>query len=183
VSGVRRVIVGASASPGCLPALRYAADVARRDQAVLVAVHAWTPPGGELAERRYPSSFLRKVWADAAADRLETALETAWGSAPAEVELQPMVVRGETGTVLVRVADGDDDLLVVGAGQRGRLARLNHGHIARYCMAHAQCPVLAVPPAALAGQRLRPWPLRRWEPAMRQAPGERADVPYGRDVP
>jgi hypothetical protein len=81
---------------------------------VLVAVHAWVPPGGDLAERRYPSPHLRKIWADAAIGRLEAALRAAWGSAPADVEFQPMVVRGETGRVLVEVADGADDLLVVG---------------------------------------------------------------------
>jgi len=80
---------------------------------VLVAVHAWVPPGGDLAERRYPSPYLRKIWADAAIGRLEAALRAAWGSAPADVEFQPMVVRGETGRVLVEVADGADDLLWV----------------------------------------------------------------------
>jgi nucleotide-binding universal stress UspA family protein len=146
-------------------------------------VHAWVPPPGDLAERRYPSPYLRKAWADAAADRLEAALETAWGSAPAGVEFQPMVVRGETGQVLVWVADGADDLLVVGTGQRGRLARLRHGHVTRFCLAHARCPVLAIPPATLAAGRPRPWSRRRWDPSERQAPGVRADAQQGWDLP
>jgi hypothetical protein len=53
-------------------------------------------------------------------------------------------------------------VLVVGAGRRGRLARIGHGQVSRYCLAHAVCPVIAVPPADLAragGHRL--WPLRR----------------------
>jgi K+-sensing histidine kinase KdpD len=40
VSGVRRVIVGVSGSPGNLPAVRYAERLARRDEVPLVAVHA-----------------------------------------------------------------------------------------------------------------------------------------------
>ena len=36
--------------------------------------------------------------------------------------------------------------------------------VARYCLAHAKCPVLAVPPSALMdemGHGLRSWQLRR----------------------
>ena len=166
MSGVGRVIVGASGSPGSLPALRYAAGIAVREQAELVAVHAWVPPGGDLAERRCPSPYLRTMWAEEAAGRLERALLAAWGGVPADVECQPMVVRGETGAVLVTVADDPDDLLVVGAGRRGRVARLGHGQVSRYCLARARCPVLAVPPAAPPARR-RPWS-RRWELAARQ---------------
>jgi len=48
----------------------------------------------------------------------------------------------------VATADASDDVLIVGAGQRGALTRLWHGKVSRYCLAHARCPVLAVPPAA-----------------------------------
>jgi hypothetical protein len=40
------------------------------------------------------------------------------------------------------------DLLVIGAGRRGLLCRLWHGRVSRYCLAHATCPVLAVPAPA-----------------------------------
>jgi nucleotide-binding universal stress UspA family protein len=124
VAGVRRVIVGVSGSPGGLPALRYAEQAVRRGETPLIAVHAWIPPGGDIAERRCPSSHLRKIWAQAALDRLMAALETAWGVIPADLRLQPVVVRGETGPALVDVANSGDDLLVVGAGRRGGLARI-----------------------------------------------------------
>jgi nucleotide-binding universal stress UspA family protein len=104
------------------------------------------------------------MWADAAIGRLQAALQAAWSSAPADVEFRPIVVRGETGDVLVRLADDPDDLLVVGTGRRGTVARLGHGRVSRYCLAHARCPVLAVPPAALTGRRPRS---RRWESAAR----------------
>ncbi len=48
---------------------------------------------------------------------------------------------------------------MVGAGRRG-LARIGHGRVARYCLAHATCPVLAVPPSELAGLA------RRWRAAL-----------------
>jgi hypothetical protein len=82
VAGVRRVIVGASASPGSIPALRYAETLARRESALLVAVHAWTPPGGELADRRQPSLYLRRIWAQAAGKGLGEAIDAAWGGLP-----------------------------------------------------------------------------------------------------
>ena len=44
----------------------------------------------------------------------------------------------------------DYDVLVVGAGRQGMLARLPFSKVSRYCLAHAQCPVMAVPPPALA---------------------------------
>ena len=59
--------------------------------------------------------------------------------------------RGEPGQVLLETAFRPDDLLVVGAGRRGPLARMaRSGKVSRYCLAHARCPVLAVPPPALA---------------------------------
>jgi len=44
MSGPRRVIVGASGSPGNLCALRYAEYLARATGATLIPVHAWIPP-------------------------------------------------------------------------------------------------------------------------------------------
>jgi hypothetical protein len=45
VTGVRRVIVGASGSPGSLRALRYADERARAHDATLIPVLTWLPPG------------------------------------------------------------------------------------------------------------------------------------------
>ncbi|HKA98543.1 MAG TPA: universal stress protein [Streptosporangiaceae bacterium] len=71
-----------------------------------------------------------------------------------------------TEPALVEVAHGDRDLLVVGAGRHGRLARAWHGRVSRYCVACARCPVLTVPPPALArtaGHGLRAWSFRHRE--------------------
>jgi nucleotide-binding universal stress UspA family protein len=170
VSGVRRVIVGTSGSPGSLPALRYAQRLARRDDAQLIAVHAWLPPGGDLADRRYPSPYMRKLWAEAAQQRLQDALELAWAGIPAGLAVQRVIVRGEPGPALVDVASDDDDLLVVGAGRRSRLTRIWRGRVSRYCLARARCPVMAVPPAELPHRtRRRGWTLRRRELTVEQA--------------
>lgn len=154
VSGVRQVVVGVSGSPGNLPALRYAAAVARREHALLVAVLAWVPPGGDLAERTHPSPHLQKIWTDDVLTRLQDALGRAWAAGPDgpdAPQVRRVVYRGEPGPALVELADSGDDVIIVGTGRRGRLARLRHGRVSRYCLAHAQCPVLCVPPPTLAG--------------------------------
>jgi nucleotide-binding universal stress UspA family protein len=61
MDGRRRVIVGVSGSVRSLQALRRAAAEARTRGAVLVAVHAWVPPGGDIAERRCPNPELRQL--------------------------------------------------------------------------------------------------------------------------
>jgi nucleotide-binding universal stress UspA family protein len=95
-----------------------------------------------------------------------------WGSVPPDLDLQLVVIRGETGPALVHLADCGDDLLVVGAGRPGRLSRMWHGKVSRYCLSHARCPVVAVPPPATARQMgLRParWALRHRELTLDQA--------------
>jgi nucleotide-binding universal stress UspA family protein len=125
-AGRARVITGVSGSPGSLRALRYAAEVAGRHGAVLLPVLAWTPPGGELADRRFPSPYLRQI--------------------------------------------------VVGAGQRGPARRWLGGRVARFCLARAACPVIAVPPADLAAAARG---LRGWARRHRALTAEAAGLPAG----
>ncbi|HEY7360591.1 MAG TPA: universal stress protein, partial [Streptosporangiaceae bacterium] len=40
----------------------------------------------------------------------------------------------------------------VGAGRRDALGRMAFSRVSRYCLAHAQCPVVAIPPPALASE-------------------------------
>lgn len=160
-----RVIVGVSGSPECLPALRYAAEMARAHGAPLIPVLAWLPPGGDLADRSHPSPVLREAWAEAARLRLRGAMQAAFGAFPEELSTDPQVIRGEPGQALLRIACREDDLLVIGAGRRSRLGRILHASVSRYCLAHAVCPVVAVPPSPLDREvsrlGLRTWAMRR----------------------
>lgn len=160
--GVRRVIAGVSGSPGSLQAVRYAAEMARNHQATLVPVLAWMPPGGDFGDRSHPSLYLRQLWREAARQRLTQALELAIGGIPADLHCEPQTVRGQPGSVLVEVASSDGDVLVIGTGRRGCLTRMAACRISRYCLAHARCPVIAVPPSELArlGRGLRGWAWR-----------------------
>lgn len=144
-----RVFVGSCGSPGSIRALRYARNLAAGSGAMLIPVHAWLPPGGDMADRRAPNPILRKVWQESAWKRLWESIEAAWGGSPDELEMWPIIVRGNAGEVLVGLANRPDDVIVVGAGRRGVLSRLFRGQVVRYCVAHAGCPVLAVPPSPL----------------------------------
>ena len=103
---VRRIIVGVHASLGSLQALRYAADEARQRDVPLLAVTAWVPPGGDLAERRHSSPYLRKIWVEAAWERLWAAFDAGLGGVPADLTVESQVARGKTGAVLVDAATG-----------------------------------------------------------------------------
>ena len=163
MSSFCRVITGVSGSPRNLHALRYAAALARGQGAPLIPVLAWVPPGGDVADRRHPSGYLRRIWAEDAGRRLREALDAAFGGLPDDVATEPMAVRGEAGPVLVRAAIRPGDLLVIGTGRHGTVGRLFSGKVSRYCLAHACCPVLTVPPTALeleAGHGLHRWTFR-----------------------
>lgn len=86
---------------------------------------------------------------NAAGERLRQAFTDAFGGEPPGVRLRLITARDEAAGALVALADRPDDLLVIGTGRRGGLRRLFHGGVARHCLAHAGCAVLAVPPSEL----------------------------------
>jgi nucleotide-binding universal stress UspA family protein len=86
----------------------------------------------------------------------------ALGGHPADLTFDARALRGEPGPVLVTEASEDGDVLVIGAGRRGRAGRAMSCRVSRYCLAHAACPIVAVPPSPLAkaGRRLLGWARR-----------------------
>ncbi len=144
-----------------MQALRWATEEARERQVPVAAVSAWIPPGGDFAERSHPSPYLRKVWQDAALKRLTDSFDDCLGGMPADLAVRLFVERGDAAQVLVDVACQPGDLLVIGSGRRNALGRALHRSVGRYCLAHARCPVIAVPPSALMDEMrhgLLPWP-------------------------
>ena len=130
--GVGRVIAGVSESPGSVHALRQAAALARRHDALLIALHTWVPPEGDVHERTHPCQELRQLWEDDARQRLWAALDTAFAGLPARVRTQPVVLRGKPGQVLTGAARQPGDVLVIGAGRPGGLRWLGCCGTARY---------------------------------------------------
>jgi nucleotide-binding universal stress UspA family protein len=149
VFGIARLIVGTSGSPGSLQALRYGEALARAHDAALIPVIAWELPGGDRSYRISGSRELGKACQEIASGQLRDALIAVWGQVPDDPLVQPRVERGPAGWVLVNLACRPDDVLVVGAGRRSPLGRLACSRVSRYCLAHARCPVIAVPPPDL----------------------------------
>jgi nucleotide-binding universal stress UspA family protein len=163
VGALRQIVVGVHGSLGSLQALRWAADEAQERQVPLVPVIAWVPPGGDMAERSHPSPHLRRLWQEAASKRLTDAFDEGLGGLPDGLLVRARVVRGDAGPVLVDLASQPGDLLVIGTGRRNPVGRALHRSVGRYCLAHARCPVLAVPPSALMDEMrpgLLPWSRR-----------------------
>lgn len=165
-SGAARVVVGVSGSLGSLTALCRAAQEARSRGAELWPVLAWEPPGGQLAANRSTASCVQAYeWREPARERLLTALRDAFGEEGPGVAMCALVAHGTPARALVDVADRADDVLVVGAGRRGLWHRAFGPSVSRYCLAHAHCPVLAVPPSPLEAElaalhRRNAWRLR-----------------------
>lgn len=121
--------------------------------AELWVVLAWQPQGGEPRSRN--GLLGRSAPAEcraAAVERLREVLDTAFGAAKPGVTLAGLTVRGTPGAALVDTARDPDDLLVVGSGSRAPLRRLVRPSVARYCLSHATCPVLVVPPSPLQAE-------------------------------
>ena len=160
---IDRIVAGVSGRPGNLPALRYAVDLARACDAALMFVHAWVPSGPEFVAWQFPADPVVRQWQEDAWRRLWHGLDMAFGGLPADIPAEPLIVRGNPGPVLVGTAGRDGATLVVGAGRRGTVGRLRHGQVGRYCLAHASCPVIAVPSPALdraTARAVRGWARR-----------------------
>lgn len=136
-----RIVVGVSPSPAGLAALRYAvAEARRRSVPEIVAVRVWIDPD---YGRRSAS-----LWADelrrAARAIIDTAVAEALGSVPADLTIYACTPQGRTGLVLADLVGDHAALLVLGA-RRG----FGSGP-AGHCMRRVGCPVIVVPPPALA---------------------------------
>jgi nucleotide-binding universal stress UspA family protein len=154
--GNARVIVGVHDCLAGLQALRCAVAEARRRATPLCAVRAWTfPYAGQAVGLR----AWRQELVDEAAMIVYGAFTTALGGLPEDLDLRVVAPEGGPARALVELADRDDDLLVVGHCQRRGLRRVRSHSVARYCAGHAVCPVLVVPPPALA--RVSPHDLSR----------------------
>lgn len=143
---VPRVIVGVDDSLAGLRALRLAVAEARRRHAVLHAVRVWN---FEPAWRGSPAGWYKQIEREAV-ELIARAFGEAMGEVPDDVEVVTATPMGRPGRVLIDYAHGDDDLLVLGTGQRRWWRRLFRSSTARYCAPRAWCPVVVVPPDAFA---------------------------------
>ncbi|HEY8472083.1 MAG TPA: universal stress protein [Natronosporangium sp.] len=139
-----RVVVGVDTTLAGLHALRLAVAEARCRGLALHAVRTWGPvPAADLA-----GPPLRPTAAGLAAAIVDQAFAETMGSEPPDLPVRTVVLPDPPGPVLVGYACRDTDLLVLGAGRR-RFPWSRGGPVVRYCLRHAVCPVLVVPPPPL----------------------------------
>jgi len=140
-----RVIVGVDGSPSSPAVVLRAAQEARKRDALLIPVIAWTAWDG-VGPRPFPGPE------QAARNRLDTVLELAFDGFPEGIRIRPLVLRAEPGGALVATADLRGDLLVVGSGRHTGQPLSVPGSVTGYCWAHAVCEVLIVAPSAGPGR-------------------------------
>lgn len=141
-----RVVVGIDESLSGLRALRWAVMQARERGAVLHAVRVWNfDPAWQGSAAMWVPEIERE-----ATKMITRAFSETLGGLPDDITVVQATPRGAPGRALVDYAHKDDDVLVLGSGQRGWLRRLFRPSVLRYCVAHAVCPVLAVPADAFA---------------------------------
>jgi nucleotide-binding universal stress UspA family protein len=175
-----RVFVGLDGSLPSLRALRVAVWEARRSGGEVHAVHVRPAarPEREIGLRR----GARRV--DAGLDRQSEALISTWvgmalGEPPCDVVIRPRVLAGRPGPTLASLAWLDTDLIVVGSDRRHTPRRLIDRSVGRYCVTHADCPVLVVPPDSFARSSGRPGRSRRR--LRRRDPWKQFDATVGSD--
>jgi nucleotide-binding universal stress UspA family protein len=144
-----RIVVGVDRSEAATQALRWALGEARRGHATVEVVHAY-----ELAVYAGPSTDGVLEWLRQEAEAVVQATVLAAAGGYPDVPVRQRVVRGPAGPVLVAAAAGAK-LLVLGSRGRGPVTGLLLGSVARYCTAHAPCPVIVMrpEPAVPAGSR------------------------------
>lgn len=143
-----RVVVGVHLSLSGLQALRVAVAEARSRQASLHAVRTTDPSPPDRSVAALVPVEGPPLTSEAAAV-VDTAFHNTMGAVPDDIEVRTVIMPDSPGPVLVEYACRDADLLVIGAGRRGRLGRIWGGRVVRYCLARATCPVLVVPPPPL----------------------------------
>jgi nucleotide-binding universal stress UspA family protein len=139
----RRILLATDGSSHAEKALEYARDLALRDDAQVIVVHAVEP---------VPTyhSYQKVLWGDQILARLvaagrKLANEAAQKLQEAGVEVIVEVLEGPPAGAILRVADvRQPDLIVMGSRGHGELASLLLGSVSHRVLAHTRAPVMVV---------------------------------------
>lgn len=184
----RRVIVGVDGSLPSLRALRLAADQASRRQADLTVIHIRAPArtNARAALVGLPDmtpwpgeQTIRSLDREAEA-LIVRCIDESLGGEPAGVTVRMVVDVGIPRIRLVHQTGHDEDLLVVGTRGGRRWSHPWRRSVSRYCITHARCPVLVVPPDSFARAMRRagwsPWRRDLWKKFDHQVGDDRQHV-------
>ncbi|XRQ14920.1 universal stress protein [Actinomadura welshii] len=140
--GGPRVVVGVDDSAGARSALSWAIGAARLRRLPLLVVHAAPLPPHVSAAGQLGCGVTEALRASGA-ELVARVLADVSGGPPAGVEVTALALVGEPGAALVRLA-GDDDILVVGHGDRGPLSRLLRPSVRLHCARRARATLVCV---------------------------------------
>ena len=135
-----RILLATDGSPDAEHALVYARDIALRDGAQVMVVHAFEPV----------PSFLGHPWRDEVTARhvyagQEVADSAARNLQEAGIDVVVDVLEGPPADAILKVADVQEcDLIVMGSRGHGTLASLLLGSVSQRVLAHARVPVMIV---------------------------------------
>jgi len=127
-------------------ALRVGYDLAVRDHAAVTLY--WTISDGRVAMAGMPAPELDE-WTHLQRREAQDALDVAADSAPAGVNPETVLLRGDPGPDIVLVSDGIVDLLVTGSRGLGPFQRALSGSVSEQVLLGASAPVLIVPRTAI----------------------------------
>jgi nucleotide-binding universal stress UspA family protein len=142
---VSQIVVGLDVSPASYGALVWAANQARLTGAELRAVHSLLLPASMLASvgrMSAPTSLPGGGQTDRAAVTAE------WEAAHPKLGWRLEFYNGDPGRLLV-AESRHAELLVIGTREHVGWGRILSGSVSRYCLSHAGCPVVAVPPVSI----------------------------------
>lgn len=144
-----RVVVGIAPSLSGLQALRAGVAEARARAAQLHAVRVADPSTPDRRTSTVAALDMPLAGTESASVIYHAFADT-MGGPPDGVDVRAVVMPDAPGPVLCGYASRDGDLLVLGTGRRSRWRRPWGSGLIRYCLSHANCPVLVVPPPPLA---------------------------------
>lgn len=155
---IKRIVVGVDGSEASMSAARWALHEAHRSGATLTVVHVWQSSIALIGCSPQQASHIGWM-VDAAQRVLDGVIKRLRAEAEAaHVTLDPVLIPGEPGQVLVDEST-DADMLVVGShgrSEHGGIGRAVLGSVSAYCVHHATCSTLIVPSRPLAEHR-REW--------------------------
>lgn len=135
-----KMLVATDGSADAAEALKYAGDLAMRDDAQVVVVHAFESVPSYLGEPMRDQIMERHV--SRARDLASEATQVLQSRG---VSTEVEVLEGPPADAILRVADTRGvDLIVMGSRGRGAMTSLLLGSVSHRVLAHAHAPVLIV---------------------------------------
>ena len=136
----KKILLATDGSPHAEEALKYARDLALRDDAQVIVVHAVPQVPAYLGEPQWQELASRSV-----AEGEQVAGHAAENLRKAGVDVIIEILEGPPADAILRVADvRQPDLIVMGSRGHGEVASLLLGSVSHRVLAHTHVPVMIV---------------------------------------